>query len=94
MILVGNQFFGMNDLGTFVYDLIFDQCAFANGTSRKNYAVFNYGVLLDDTSAADDRVFDRTFDQTAVGDNGITYAGSLEVLRRAGIVGFGINWPI
>ena len=83
----------VDDLGPFIHYLIFKMSILADNSMRQYNAVFNDSTGFDLASTSDNGIFDCSFDQTAIGDNRILDRCTFQILGRAGIVGFGINWP-
>ena len=93
MSLLSNDLIAMDNPGPFIHNLILNVCILTNYSMSKYNTVLNDSTRFDLAATSDYGVLYGSFDDAAVGDNGILNICSLKILSRAGIVGSGVDWP-
>ena len=68
-------------------------CILTNNSMSKYNTVLNYSTRFNLAATSDYGVLYSSFDQAAVGNNGILNICSLKILSRAGVVGSGVDRP-
>ena len=90
---IRDEFFDLCHLREFIHNLSLDMYALADLHAGHQHAVLHYGAGLDDTVSADDGIFHRSAYHTAVCHKGLLHHSRIQVLRRAGVAGTGIDGP-
>ena len=80
--------------GMLVYYEIFNMDTLSDDYIGIDDTILNNCSFFDDTATSDNRIFNRTLDQAAVGNNGRFHFTSIKVLRRSGIICTGVDRPV
>lgn len=84
----------MADVRVLVNDIILYRNILADGSARKDDTVLYDSAFLHYAATANDGILHCSFNQAAIGDNGIFHRCRLEILGRTGIIGPCVDRPI
>ena len=84
----------MKNLRPFIDDLIFNMDSIADHGMAQHHTMLHYRTLPNGHTAANDRIFHGSADDTAIGDHGIRHLCALEIMHRTGVCRLRVYRPL